>query len=102
MKKNTANKIFRPLLWLAPLLVFATGCHREQVQVYQVSQDQDQPPPMATGSVSNSTEPGLPPGHPDISSSDNSSAQVMPGGIVSADTSAAPVTWTTPAGWLQV
>jgi hypothetical protein len=40
---------------------------------------------------------GLPPGHPDISS-----MQSMPGGIVAPDTSAGPVTWTTPAGWTQV
>jgi hypothetical protein len=102
MKKNFAGKITCPLLLLAPLLVLATGCHREQVQVYQASQDQDQAPPMVTSSVTNSTEPGLPPGHPDISSPDNSSAQSMPAGIVSADTSAAPLTWTTPAGWSQV
>jgi hypothetical protein len=102
MKKNTANKIVRPLWLLAPLLVLATGCHREQVQVYQVSQDQDQPPLPIAALTTNSAESGLPPGHPDISSSDNSSAQSMPAGIVSADTSAAPLTWTTPAGWSQI
>jgi hypothetical protein len=103
MKKNTANKIVRPLLLLAPLLVFATGCHREQVQVYQVSQDQDQaPPPVASVSTTNSADSGLPPGHPDISSPGNAAMQSMPAGIVSADTSAAPLIWTTPAGWSQV
>jgi hypothetical protein len=99
---KTANKILRQLLFLM-LLALAVGCHREKVQVYQISQDRDQsaqqvsaPPPT------NSTASNLPPGHPDISVADNPSMQPMPRGIVSPDTSAASVAWTTPAGWVQV
>jgi hypothetical protein len=102
MERNTANKAIRSLLLLVPLLVLAAGCHREQVQVYQVSQDQDQSSQPAVASTTNSTDSGLPPGHPDISSPDNSSMQSMPAGMVPPDTSAGPLTWTTPAGWSQV
>lgn len=81
------------------LLLPAIGCHREQAKVYQVSQDQDQARQMQASAT---PAPGpaassLPPGHPDVSS-----MQSMPGGIVAPDTSAGPVTWTTPAGWTQV
>jgi hypothetical protein len=88
----------RSLVFLT-LLLPAIGCHREQAQVYQVSQDQDQSPPQQAPATptTNAAASGLPPGHPDISS-----MQSMPGGIVSPDTSAEPVTWTTPAGWTQV
>ena len=99
MKKNAAAKIASQLLLLMPLL-FAAACHREQVQVYQ---DQEQAPQQAIAAFpTNSSDSSLPSGHPDISSSGNSSAQSMPGGIVSPDTSAAPLTWATPAGWSQV
>jgi hypothetical protein len=101
MKKSAANKIARQLLFLTPLL-FAIGCHREQVQVYEVSQGQDETPQQATMPGTNSVASGLPPGHPDISSPDNTSAQSMPSGVVSPDTSIAPLKWTTPAGWSQV
>jgi hypothetical protein len=84
---------------LTPLLLFAVGCHREQVQVYQVSQDRDQPGLQTPTTPSNSMASNLPPGHPNVSAPDNSS---MPGGIVSPDASAAPLTWTTPVGWSQI
>jgi hypothetical protein len=105
MKRNptkTTNKIAR-LLFLIPLLLLAAGCHQEKVQVYQVAQDQDQPQAMQASATpaTNPTASDLPPGHPDISAG-NPSAQSMPGGIVAPDTSAAPVTWTTPTGWTQV
>jgi hypothetical protein len=102
MRKNslhTANKTFHRFFCLAPVLLLAVGCHREQVQVYQVSQDQGQPAQPAAASATNSPDAGLPPGHSDMSSMGSSS---MPGGVVSPDTSAAPLTWTTPAGWSQV
>jgi hypothetical protein len=81
------------------LLLPAVGCHREQAKVYQVSQDQDQTRQMQASATPapGPAASGLPPGHPDISS-----MQSMPGGIVAPDTSAGPVTWTTPAGWTQV
>ncbi|HUE37383.1 MAG TPA: hypothetical protein VMO20_08330 [Candidatus Acidoferrum sp.] len=82
---------------LLTLLLPAIGCHKEQVQVYQVSQDQDQPQQTAAAPATNAIAAGLPPGHPDLSS-----MQSMPAGVVAPDTSAAPVTWTTPSGWTQV
>lgn len=93
----------RSLVFLA-LLLPATGCHREQARVYQVSQDQDQSQQqqITAAPATNATASDLPPGHPDISAAGNPSAQAMPGGIVAPDTSAGPVTWTTPAGWVQV
>jgi hypothetical protein len=93
------TKFFRSLLFVT-LLVPAIGCHREQVQVYQVSQDQDQ---QSSAASPTNVPASLPPGHPDPSAADNASmSQSMPGGIVSRDTSATPVTWTTPTGWTQV
>ncbi len=90
---------------LLPLLLLAAGCHRDSVQVYTVSSDQDQtPPPLAQTPPSNSAVPPtapadstLPPGHPDIST--------MPAGVLpdtSAGQSIAPPTWTTPDGWTSV
>lgn len=99
MEKNCINKTIHRLLCFVPLLLLAVGCHRDQVQVYQVSQDQDQSSPPAAAPSTNSADSSLPPGHPDMASSGNPS---MPSGVVSPDTSAAPLTWTTPAGWTQV
>ncbi|HEV2456607.1 MAG TPA: hypothetical protein VGY98_20260 [Verrucomicrobiae bacterium] len=101
MKNNSAihGRPQVPLL-LVTMLVITVGCHREKVEVYQVSSDQDQTqrasPPLATNS------PDLPPGHPNVPMADNSSAQ-MPSGVVASDVqNAPPVTWTTPAGWTSV
>jgi hypothetical protein len=75
---------------VAPLWLLVTGCGREQVQVYQVSNDAPTLQAAAT-----------PP--PNITAGDSSSmsAQAMPAGSVSPDTSAGLVTWTTPANWTQ-
>jgi hypothetical protein len=107
MKNNptkSTHKITRQLLFLMPMLPLVAGCHQEKAQVYQVSQDQDQPQQMQASATpaTNPTASDLPPGHPDVSAAGNQSAQSMPGGIVAPDTSAAPVTWTTPSGWTQV
>ena len=93
--KKVAAKAPWSLLLLA-LLLPGIGCHKEQVQVYQVSQGQDQPQQVAAPAT-NAPASGLLPGHPDVSS-----MQSMPAGMVAPDTSAAQVTWTTPAGWTQV
>ncbi|HEV2331406.1 MAG TPA: hypothetical protein VGY56_21700 [Verrucomicrobiae bacterium] len=85
---------------LATLLFLAAGCRREKVEVYQVSSDQDQPQQTSPAPTTNSES--LPPGHPDISMTDNSSAQ-MPSGVVPSDVqNASPVTWTTPSDWVSV
>jgi hypothetical protein len=89
------------LFLLAPLLFLVAGCHQDQVQVYRVASDKDQPvqPAVSTLNLSN---PALPPGHPDISTVDNSSAQ-MPAGVVASDAqNTPPLSWTTPAGWTEV
>jgi hypothetical protein len=99
---KTATKIASQLLF-SILLLLAVGCHREKVQVYQISQDRDQSTQQVSAMpATNSTVSSLPPGHPDISAAENPSVPSMPNGIVSPDTSAGPVTWTTPAGWAQV
>ncbi len=103
--RNNFSKIVRVALALAPLLLLATACHKEQAQVYQASQDQDQTAqPTATAPATNAAPSDLPPGHPDISAPDNSSmsAQSMPAGVVAPDASAVPVTWTTPTNWTEV
>ncbi len=102
MNQHHYPKIIAPLL--LPLLMLAAGCHRDSVQVYSVSSDQNQtPPPLAQMPPTNPTAAGapaaptLPPGHPDISS--------MPPGsppAASTDQSASPLTWTTPPGWTSV
>jgi hypothetical protein len=85
---------------LATLLFLAAGCRREKVEVYQVSSDQDQPQQTSSPPTTNSEN--LPPGHSEISMTDNSSAQ-MPSGVVPSDVqNALPVTWTTPSDWISV
>ena len=82
---------------LAAALLAATGCQRDQVKTYRIAKDQDQPQAQAAPALpTDSPNPGLPPGHPDISSLP---APAAPAG----DQSAAPaLTWTTPAGWTEV
>jgi hypothetical protein len=79
------------------LLMLVTGCHRDAVQVYRVAKDQDQPQQQTAPALpTDSPNPSLPPGHPDI----------PPGSAASL--SAAPVaalpqlTWKTPDGWTEV
>lgn len=87
-------------LWLlslvAPLLLLAAGCHRDDVKVYRIAKDQDHASqPAAPALPTDSPNPKLPPGHPDIST--------MPGAPGMASASAAPqLTWKTPAGWTEV
>ncbi|HTV43156.1 MAG TPA: hypothetical protein VMF08_21505 [Candidatus Sulfotelmatobacter sp.] len=84
-------------LLIGTALLIAAGCGRQKVQVYQVSSDQDQ-----TASAPATNSESLPPGHPDVSMADNSSAR-MPAGVVASDVqNASPVTWTTPPGWTSV
>jgi hypothetical protein len=102
MKNHSSRPGFNriaPLLLLTPLLL-AIGCHREQVQVYNVTSDPDQAQTAAPAPETNPASSDLPPGHPDIPSMNNSS---MPAGVVASDVqNASPLTWTTPAGWTSV
>jgi hypothetical protein len=79
------------------LFLPVAGCHRDEVKVYRVAKDQNQPQPQSAPALpTDSPNPTLPPGHPDISS-----APAAPGFAASA--SAQPqLTWQTPEGWTEV
>lgn len=78
------------------LVLCAAGCHRDQIQVYRIAKDQDQQssqPQSAPALPTDSPNPGLPPGHPDISS--------MPAGSFPAPSGVPQLTWQTPEGWTE-
>jgi hypothetical protein len=81
---------------LTPLLfLLAVGCHRDEIKVYRVAKDQDQPQQQTGPALPTDTpNPGLPPGHPDISSA--------PAAPFPAATGLPHLTWTTPEGWTEV
>ncbi len=86
-------------IWLValvmPLLLVATGCHRDDVKVYRIAKDQDQSSQAAAPALpTDSPNPKLPPGHPDISS--------LPGAPAAGSAALPQLTWTTPAGWTEV
>ncbi|HTY88019.1 MAG TPA: hypothetical protein VMB80_11180 [Candidatus Acidoferrum sp.] len=85
--------------WIClPLLfIFATGCHRDDVKVYQTGKETDQPQAQAApAQPTDSPTPTLPPGHPDISSLPGLAA----GGMAAPGPT--PLTWKTPDGWTQL
>jgi len=93
---------FNKRAWRLPVLtsllfLLVAGCHRDAVKTYRVAKDQNQPPPQSAPAMStDSPNPTLPPGHPDISS-----ASAAPG--FAASGSAQPqLTWKTPEGWTEV
>jgi hypothetical protein len=79
------------------LLLLVAGCHRDEVKVYRVAKDQEQPQQQTAPALpTDSPNPSLPPGHPDISSA---AAASLP----AASASALPqLTWKTPDGWTEV
>jgi len=85
----------RRWLLLSPLLfLLAAGCHRDDVKVYQTAKESGQTP-TAPAQPTDSPNPALPPGHPDISSLPGNVPPAMPG-------SGSPqLTWKTPAGWTE-
>lgn len=96
MKSRPTYKSACRLPYLLPLLLLVAGCHRDDVKVYRVAKDQDQPQQQTAPALpTDSPNPALPPGHPDISAS---SMPSMPG----MSRPAVPqLTWTTPAGWTE-
>jgi len=93
---------FNKRAWLPPVLMSllflpVAGCHRDEVKTYRVAKDQNQPQPQSAPAMpTDSPNPTLPPGHPDISS-----ASAAPG--LAASGSARPqLTWPTPEGWTEV
>jgi hypothetical protein len=94
--KNCA-KSARWFLILPAVLFLTTGCHRDEIKVYRIAKDQGQPQqPAAPALPTDSPNPTLPPGHPDISSAPTNAAPLA------SDSVQAPLTWTTPAGWTEV
>ncbi|MGH7939547.1 MAG: hypothetical protein ACREFR_00560 [Limisphaerales bacterium] len=82
------------------LLLVAIGCHRDNVEVYQVSADQDQPQPKSSVPPPNTET--LPPGHPAVPMADNPAGQMPPGVMPSDAQNVPPITWTNPVGWTSV
>lgn len=83
-------------LWLLlPLLqLSAAGCFGDQIKVYRVAKEQNQPMQMTAPALpTDSPNPTLPPGHPDISGMAASSAGAA---------AQSPLTWTTPSGWTEM
>ena len=81
------------LTLLMPVLLLTAGCHRYDVKVYRIAKDQDQSSqPAAPALSTDSPNPKLPAGHPDIST--------LPGAPSSAS-APAQLTWKTPAAWTE-
>ena len=94
----SAGRWFSQPVWLLIplLLLLVAGCQRDQIKVYRVAKDQNPPPQTAPALPTDSPNPSLPPGHPDISSAPAAS-------LPAASESAPPqLTWKTPEGWTEV
>jgi hypothetical protein len=91
------NKAVRVVTVLALLLLLVVGCQPDEVKVYRVAKEPDQPPPQTAPALPADSQPtALPPGHPDISSL---SAAIAPATSGSARPQ---LTWKTPEGWTEV
>ena len=99
MKRLSVKKSGREIaLLFVPLMLLATGCHKDDVQVYNTPSDQTQSPAAPLGPTNS---PALPAGHPDVSSMQGMSLPdtALP---TAANSSSQPLTWTTPAGWTEI
>ena len=82
---------------IMPVLLLVAGCHRDEVKVYRVAKDQDQAQPQTAPALpTDSPNPSLPPGHPDISSAPGTSLPPT------AESARPQLTWKTPDGWTEV
>jgi hypothetical protein len=90
----TKGSVRLPLrLLLLPALLLAAGCHRDDVKVYRIAKDQDQASqPAAPALSTDSPNPKMPAGHPDISTL---------AGAPSSGSAPGQLTWKTPAGWTE-
>jgi hypothetical protein len=88
----------RRVLILVPLIAWlVAGCHRDEVKTYRVAKDQDQPQSQTAPALStDSPNPTLPPGHPDVSSTPGAALPAAP------RTGLPQLTWKTPEGWTEV
>ena len=94
--KNCA-KSARWFLILPLLPLLAAGCQRDEVKVYHVAKDQDQPQQQSAPALqADSPSPAMPPGHPDISSAPAMAAPLA------SESAQSPLTWKTPDGWTEV
>jgi len=92
---------FHKPAWLPLVLLtltgFVAGCHRDEVKTYRVAKESDQPAPQSAPAMStDSPNPALPPGHPDISSEPGNSVPPTPKAGLPQ------LTWQTPDGWKEV
>jgi len=94
---STFNKpVWLPLLLLT-LAGFVAGCHRDEVKTYRVAKESDQAPAQSAPAMStDSPNPALPPGHPDISSAPGNAVPPTPKAGLPQ------LTWQTPDGWKEV
>ena len=84
------------LLVLAPLCLLIAGCHRDDVKVYRVAKDSDQSQSQTAPALpTDSPNPSLPPGHPDISSAPGTAVPATPRAGLPQ------LTWQTPNGWTE-
>ena len=72
MSSFPTERSARKSVWLLSLVVpllLTAGCHRDDVKVYRIAKEQDQASqPAAPALSTDSPNPKMPPGHPDISS----------------------------------
>ena len=93
---------FNKRAWLLPVLTLllflpVAGCRRDEVKVYHVAKDQDQAQSQSAPALpTDSPNPTLPPGHPDISST-----PAAPG-LAASGSAQTQLTWKTPEGWTEV
>ncbi len=92
---STGSKI---TLLLLPFFLLVSGCHKDDVQVYNTPNDQAQPA-AALAMPTNSSDITLPPGHPNVSSMQNMS---LPDAALPAAASSSALTWTAPTGWTEI
>ncbi|MGA2853527.1 MAG: hypothetical protein ABSE90_05295 [Verrucomicrobiota bacterium] len=79
------------------LILTLAGCGRDDVKVYRVAKEQEQPQQQtATALPTDSPNPTLPPGHPDISSAPTMAAPLA------SEPAQSPLTWKMPEGWTEI
>jgi hypothetical protein len=97
LRRRFPKRAWLPPVLMPLLLLLVAGCHRDEVKTYRVAKDQDQAQPQTTPALpTDSPNPALPPGHPDISSAPGTSLPAM------SRAGLPQLTWKTPEGWTEV
>ncbi len=95
--RAAAGRWFSQPVWLLIPLLLVAGCQRDQIKVYRVAKEQNQPPPQTAPALpTDSPNPTLPPGHPDISSAPEASLPAA------SESTRSQLIWKTPEGWTEV